>query len=134
MKVKTVTETIKEKMSVEDYNAAIQQANTDYAAYEDKKQKELDTIAARLAAIQQEERAKKNAHQATTERLQRERDALALEEKLKAFPETLVNGHKFCSVCNAAMRPFKVMESGEPVEYWGCQNGSLRIDHDLVRV
>lgn len=120
--------------SIEQYNKEIDQADKDFAAYEEKKQKELDAIAARVEAIAKEERQRKNAHQLKVETLQRERNEAALAIKLKAFPAALVEGHKFCSVCKSAMRPFDVMESGEPVKYWACQAGSLRIDHDLVKV
>ena len=118
--------------SIEQYNNEIEKANADYAAYKEKKQAELDAIAKRVEQIQQEERTHKNAHQLKVETLQKERDAAALEEKLKTFPAKLVEGHKFCT-CGAAMRPFSVMEGGEEVRYWACQAGSLRIDHDLVK-
>ena len=122
------------KKSIAELNAEIDQANADYAAYTEAKDKELESIAARVEQIAKEAKQKQNTHQAKVEQLQRDRDALALEKKLESFPKSLVEGHKFCKVCNAAMRPFEVMESGESVRYWGCQNGSLRIDHDLVKV
>jgi hypothetical protein len=62
--------------------------------------------------------------------LQKERDAAALTEKLKAFPAKLVEGHKFCSVCKSAMRPFETVDG----KFWACQVGSLQITHDLVQV
>jgi hypothetical protein len=116
--------------TIEQYNNEIEKANADYAAYEEKKQAELDQIAKRLEQIRQEERTRKNAHQLKVETLQKERDAAALTEKLKAFPAKLVEGHKFCSVCKSAMRPFETVDG----KFWACQVGSLQITHDLVQV
>jgi DNA repair exonuclease SbcCD ATPase subunit len=116
--------------TIEDYNSEIEKANADYAAYEEKKQAELDAIAKRVQAIADEERLKKNEHQLKVETLQKERDAAALTEKLKSFPAKLVEGHKFCSVCKSAMRPFETVDG----KFWACQVGSLQITHDLVQV
>jgi len=70
---------------------------------------------------------------AKREKLQNERNQLVMQEKLKAFPADLVKTHTHCA-CGAEMRPFAVMEAGQVVKYWACQVGSLKPEHDLVKV
>lgn len=60
--------------------------------------------------------------------------AIAMEEKLKAFPAVLVKEHKICSVCQGEMRPFQIMEGEAVARYWACQFGGLQDSHDLIRV
>ena len=122
------------KKTVNELNQELTRIDAEYAEYEKAREAELAKIADRLEVIEREGRQKKNAHQATHEQLTKDRNEAALEEKLKAFPKNLVEGHKFCKVCNAAMRPFEVVENNATVKYWACQAGSLRIDHDLVKV
>ena len=67
-------------------------------------------------------------------KLRAERNEIAMKEKLKAYPKTLVKEHTHCSICGAEMRPFAVMEGEVRVNYWGGQVGGLLDSHDLVRV
>lgn len=80
------------------------------------------------------ERAKRTRDEKVAQ-LQQERDAIALELKLKEFPTKLVQEHATCSVCGGLMRPFKTADQeGKVRKYWACQNGSLQDTHDLVVV
>src|SRR5688500_838605 len=94
------------KKTVESLNADIAKANEEYDEFDKATQAELAKIRGHLEEIAKEEKRKKAEHQIKVTGLQAERDALALAEKLKSFPKELVEGHKFCQVCGAEMRPF----------------------------
>lgn len=83
---------------------------------------------------QEQERAAADAQR--TERvaaLQAERDRLALEIKLKDYPDK-VKKQKTCRVCGANMRPFTIARGDTVSKLWACSAGNLSDAHDLVTV
>lgn len=115
---------------IDQLNKQIENEDKDYERYHQQKQKELETLKQTVENLIAEMDQKRNEHYRKVGELQQERDAVALEEKLKGFPQHLTEGHKFCSVCGGAMRPFETAEG----KSWACQNGNLQIGHDLVKV
>lgn len=65
-------------------------------------------------------------------KLQLERDMIALEEKLKGYPQKLIKEHTTCTVCGALMRPQQYIENEQIKKAWMCQ--TAQPNHDLIVV